>query len=495
MNQNSVRASMAGLVLAGLLSACGGGGGGGAANPPPQNPHAPESANRRQISRNGIAIGPISTFGSVVVNGVRYDTSAATFTVNDVAATEADLDVGDVVLVVGTLDQDGVTGTASLVVYDDLVTGPVEAIDLATATLVVLGQTVLVTPDTSFDGDFAPASLAGVTVGAIVEVSGLPNANGEFVATRIEPEAPGSDFEVSGIVASLDRGASTFVLGNLVVDFSAAMLEDFPNGEINDGDLVEAKGAALGASGQLLADEVEFETAFPDVDDDEFVEIEGFITRFASTTDFDVSGFPVTTNANTSFEGGVAADLALNVKVEVDGVVNASGVLIADDIEFEGDRAVAIEATVDSVDAAAGSIVVLGITVDTDTQTRFEDQSDAGIDPLSVADINVGDYIELAGDENPAGSGRVRATRFEREDPETDSRLQGFVTAINEPSFTILGVTVTTDNDTEFEDRDGSELTSNEFFTTLRIGDLVSVSGTETAATAIQADDIEFESN
>ena len=44
------------------------------------------------------SLGTVTTFGSIVVNGVRYDTANATFIHDGTASTESDLDVGDVVL-------------------------------------------------------------------------------------------------------------------------------------------------------------------------------------------------------------------------------------------------------------------------------------------------------------------------------------------------------------------------------------------------------------
>ena len=59
------------------------------------------------------------------------------------------------------------------------------------------------------------------------------------------------------------------------------------------------------------------------------------ITRFASVTDFDVGGRAVTTTAATKYQGGGSSALALNVKVEVEGAVNASGVIVAAQVEIE----------------------------------------------------------------------------------------------------------------------------------------------------------------
>ncbi|MGI9235943.1 MAG: DUF5666 domain-containing protein, partial [Woeseiaceae bacterium] len=147
-----------------FAAGCGGGGGSSPiVNPPPPPPVG-------GIVRTGIAQGPISTFGSVVVNGVRYDTSSATFTINGAAGSQDDLRVGQVVTVSGTIDDDGVDGSADDVNFDDNVKGPIQSIDLGTSQIVVLGQTVLINPETSFDDSISPASIDGLSVDDIVEV-------------------------------------------------------------------------------------------------------------------------------------------------------------------------------------------------------------------------------------------------------------------------------------------------------------------------------------
>jgi CHASE2 domain-containing sensor protein len=62
---------------------------------------------------------------------------------------EADLRVGQVVRIEGRVNEDGVTGTANSITFDDEVEGPVQSLDLAANRLVVLGQTVQVSADTS----------------------------------------------------------------------------------------------------------------------------------------------------------------------------------------------------------------------------------------------------------------------------------------------------------------------------------------------------------
>lgn len=482
--RNLVIAAIAGCVI---FAGCGGSSSGGATPPPPAPP--PTGG----IDGRGIAIGPVSTFGSVVVNGVTYSTDTASFTINDQPGTQGDLRVGDVISVIGTISDDRTTGVAETVLYDDVVKGPVDSINLAGSSLVVLGQTVLVGPDTSFDDGFNPVSLEGISVGQIVEVSGQFNAGGDIVATRIEPKPAGTQFEVHGTVASLDSANLLFNLSSLAVDYSSATLDNFNGGQIANGDFVEAKGVSIGAGGELVATSVELESLAPDTNDGDHVEIEGFIDRFASATDFDVQGFTITTNSSTVFEGGVAADLGLNVKVEVEGDINANGVLVADKVDIRRSKAVRAAAVIDSVNAAAGSIVILGITVTTDNLTRFEDKSSADVEPLTINDVNAGEYVEIRGDEFPAGSGQILATIFEREDADPDTELQGFVESSTDPSFTILGVTIETNGATVFRDENDVAISSTDFFLRLAPGDLVKATGTESADMTITATEVEFE--
>jgi fructose-specific phosphotransferase system component IIB len=465
-----------------VLSACGGGGSGGGNDPPPVD----------GIVRTGFAIGPITTFGSVVVNGVRYSTTSAVITVDDSPGIQDDLRVGQVVLVRGSINDNLTTGTANEIRFDDNVEGPIESIDLLTGVLVVLGQTVHTDSQTSFDDNIQPASLAGLIVGDIVEVSGLVMGDGSIAATRIEKKAAGALFEVHGIVSNLDSVNFRFSLNSLIIDYSGATLDNFPGGQISVGNPVEAKGSAFDGDGRLIATRVEFEGPATGNANDH-VEIEGFITRFASAQDFDVSGLRVTTSSSTVFTGGAAADLGLNIKVEVEGSLNASNTLVATKVDIRRAAAVRATALVDSVNAAGNSLVMLGITVNIDALTRLEDKSNAEVSPLTINSLNTGDYLEVRGAEQPAGSGRILASLLERDDFDTETILQGFVTTASAPSFTILGVTITTNGSTQFRDTDDSIISSAEFFSRAAAGTLVKAKGTETSAAAITADEVELE--
>ena len=473
-----------------LLVGCGGGSnGGGGSNPPPPPPTG-------GITRTGVAVavGPITGFGSVIVNGNTYDTSAATFTKDGQPATQADFSVGHMTIVVGTIDDDNTNAVATTVEFNDNVDGPVSSVSSLTNTIVVLGQTVHITASTSID-DSCPALLEDFLTVAAVEVSGPVRTDGSIEATRIECKNIAGELEVTGIVSNLDTGAMTFMINALEVDYSTAMLQDFPGGAISNGDPVEAKdsdGGGLGTGGELIATSVEFNGARFGDNEGDHIEIEGFITRFVSSTDFDVSGIPVTTSGTTVFEGGTAGDLGLNLKIEAEGEFDSAGILNATKIDIKDSTAVRVVGLVDSV--AGDTLQILGITITTDTvKTRFEDKF-SDVDPFRIGDVNTDDYVEVRGQEFPTGE--IFAFLLERDDPRARTELRGFVEVggVARPNLTVLGVTIETNGATIFRDaNDVAFPTVDDFWAAVAEGSLVNIDGTETGPQTLLADEVELE--
>lgn len=441
------------VVAAILVVGCGGGGGSG-------------GNTTAGIDRGGgptIAQGPISGFGSVIVNGVHYSTNGATITVDDRPGTESELRVGQVVRIAGTLDTSGTSGAATSVTYDDDVEGPVQSIDLAGSRLVVLGQSVRVGAATSFGDSIVPRGLEGLRIGDRVEVSGLAGSGGEIVATRIERKTATGAFEVAGTASAVDTAARRLRIGNLTVDYASAQLSDFAGGQPANGDVVEAKGT-LNSAGTLVATQLERRsTSLPGATNTK-AEIEGLVTRFVSAADFDVAGARVTTTASTVFENGNAGSLGLDAAVEVTGTLDATGRLVAQKVEFRRDSDLEIEGRVDSVNAAGNALTVLGQAVRTTTQTRFEDKSSAALQRFSLADVRAGDLVEVRGYRD----GQVLvATLLERENSTTSGgsvEVKGPATAVSPPNLTVAGVLVATDSRTEFRDKSGGSITAAAFF-------------------------------
>jgi len=432
-----------------------------------------------------VTSGTITAFGSVFVNGVRYDVSAATLKKNDTTVAQSGLAVGEVALVRGREDAQSGEGEAESVEVEDRVVGPITMIDAAGNQLTVLGQTISVTADTSFGPGITPADLTGLKSGDSIEVSGLPGTGGVIMATRIGRAESAEPLQVFGTVGSVDAAMHTLMINALTVDFSAANLSGFASGEPAAGDLVIARGTVFDATAVKLT-ATTLRKAQTDRDDQAeggMVEEEGLITRFASATDFDVAGEKVTTTASTVFKNGTAADLALNVRVEVRGTLDANKVLVADVVEIEHIAVIGLAATVSGVDTTMNTLTVLGVTISVDTNTRFEDESDAQVHMFSLTDVKVGDTVLVRGYEHPAGSGMVLATRLVRLPPlpMMNVGVRGPFTASTATQFKILGITIDATSAKLFG-KGGQSLTAAEFFTQA-VGQIVDVRGTATGST------------
>jgi len=411
------------------------------------------------------SFGTITAFGSVFVNGVEFSTSGATIVLDDNPATESNLRVGMVVTVSGPRSG---SGSATRIEVDDAVKGFVEA-KLDANHWTVMGQTVLVDDQTRFENNVQPG------VGDFAEVHGLVVASGTISGSFIEKKnASFPPFEVKGLVKNHNDAAKTFDIGALTVNYNSATIRDMPNpaGNAWNGLLVEAKGntcATTPVCGTLTANKVE--PNGPQMRDADEFEIEGFVTKINSPTDFVVGNQRVVTTASTLFEGGVAGDIAIGVKLEVEGVL-AGGVLTASKVEFRD--SIKIEADIDTVGASSLTLRGLpGITVTVNSLTQFEG-SVSGLNNLVA-----GDHVRIRG--RASGSNTVIATEVEKRSPDARVELQGPIQSITGASpnqiVTILGVAVNTTG-VVFED-----VNRVTFFAQAMVGTLVKARGSLSGTT------------
>ena len=410
--------------------------------------------------------GVITAFGSVFVNGVRYDITAARLQKNGKSVAQSALAVGEVALVHGKQDLASGQGSAESVDVEDNVIGPAAAINVAANTLTVLGQQVIVTANTSFAASIMPGDLSGLLTDDLIEVSGLVDASGAITATRIGRAEAAEGLQVLGAVAHVDAMAHTFMINGLNVEFSTATLDGFASGQPGDADVVIVRGTAFDAATVTLTATVvrRADSERSEAGNGERVEQEGLVTRFVSATDFDVNGAPVTTTASTVFKDGTIGDIAMNVRLEVRGTLDANKVLVANMVEIDHVAVIALAATVEKVDSMNNSLKVLGVDITVDTATRFEDKSSAHIQMFTLKDVNVGDSVMVRGFETPAASGKLQARRLERVAPSTEVEVRGPFTASTAPQFQILGVLVDASSAT-FGDVEGHmAMTSAEFF-------------------------------
>ena len=347
--------ALAVAVSTALLAACGGGG----ANP--------------SVSGGGtpVALGFVTGFGSVYIDGERYDDSAAETAVEDADGRRQAtmLKLGQRVRAL----HDG-QGQASHVVVDAAVTGAVTAVDGAAGTLTVAAQTVRVNVDpaagpvTNFGGGYA--ALADVRANDDAEIHGSPvyDAGSQryvIQATRVEKLASRSHYRVSGSVAALD--GDSFEINGLTVAYTAGVVK--PAGAtLANGGAVVVFGTQL-SGGTLTATAVRVlkaEAMVPPARTQ--VALGGFVSaRDAAAGTLVVDGQTVRLGSVTPTPAGAVP--AVGGYVKLAGVMAADGVIDAQRLNVRtvaaDDELAKVRLAGEVTDLAdAASFLVRGVPVD-----------------------------------------------------------------------------------------------------------------------------------
>jgi hypothetical protein len=301
-----------------FIAACGGGGGASSeTSAAAGNSSAGGGTTATVLSVNGTITG----FGSVIVDGVKYDDSQAAVSVDQGASAPSSGSLSDLKLGMN-VDAKITGGKLTDVVVRAKLEGPVATVDLPGASFTVYGQTVKVTSTgatpTIFNG---VADLGGLAAGDRVEVHGTVDVSRAIAATRIERKpsreaAPG--IRIGGVITALDSSAKTFKFNDLTIDYAGAAVT--PSGKAPaEGQFALAVGDVAPAADRFTARSLRILGAN---DGDDFG-IGGRIGGFTSLTDFVVSGVRVDAGSAT-IEGGSSADLATGVTVAVEGRMNAT---------------------------------------------------------------------------------------------------------------------------------------------------------------------------
>lgn len=459
-------------LSAAALVACGGGGGGAGGDSTVQaTPPTTPSASIASVD------GTITGFGSVIIDGQRFDDSVAKVAIANrpdaqTAGTLGDLHTG--MRVQGEL-KDGVLQN---LVVNFALAGTVGAVDTTAGTLTVFGQTIKTTTagqlPTVFEGFNALSQLA---VGDLVKVSGTVASDGSITATRIERKAKdGTElFRLSGAVQGLDTTAKTFALvGNSSVTVSYADAKLLPSGAvIENGKLVSVVATTApttsGGKSVLAASVVEVKARkLPDSSD---TTVGGPINDFKSLSSLRIGDVVVDASTATLKEGTVAADVANGAQAQAHGTVK-DGVMKADWLRvFKNDtaiKALLIGQVTDYVSLA--NFTLRGTVVDA---------SAAKFTKGTAADVAAGAWVQVTGQLTSAG---VKATEIAVQPPPADKpqRLSGAISGVDlaAHSFSLLGTTVKWTDTTKLN-------LDVKNVTTLANGLQVAVEGTYSATTGV----------
>jgi hypothetical protein len=114
------------------------------------------------------------------------------------------------------------------------------------------------------------------------------------------------------------------------------------------------------------------------------------------------------------------------------------------------------------VSAADSTLSVLGVKVVVNSLTGLDDKAQH-LKSFRFSDIHTGDYVEVAGAENPPGT--VNAATLLRDKANTESVVQGVASHVTSQNLTVLGVSVVTTAQTKFSVPGGGADQVGAFFT------------------------------
>ena len=472
-----------------FLAACGGSGGGG------------DSTQTAGIGGTGIVAGKTTGFGSIFVNGKKFETDQSRFIVDgDDSASQSDLALGMYVQLRVETQNGNIVGEALDVFYDDEVQGPVAGISGTSSgetqrTFTVFGQNIII-DDTSTI--FVGTSFAGLTNNRLVEISGFRTSPNDITATYVEDKGlfgVGSEVEVRGTITLYTPVPEELVVDGVTIETNGFTVKDLDSGPLQIGMYVEVEGTSQ-ANGKVLATRIEEEDEDlgDDVDD---VSLQGVISNYAGLDNFFIDGQQVDASGASLSPANAASLLGNGVEVEVEGDI-VGDILIADELELR-DGESELRTTVRTIDLPGNRFELeypgngdssLGtVWVSVSGQTLFEDESAANLPNFSLDQLAVGNFVKVKG---IANLGEVDAEVVKRQDPDS-GKLEGAVEAFDpddfpETSITILGITYPIDINAEYED---NTLTRAQFFgTPLQIGDIVELEDDEPDG---DADEVEFD--
>jgi hypothetical protein len=427
-----------------------------------------DSVSPPQPLSTSTVVGPITGFGSVIVNGVKFDDSAAAVTMDGAVASRDRLRVGMVVQIRGRIHADG-TGVAESIRYEDCAEGPITAMNRVQNTLTVMGQTVHVDDGTEFDG-VTLRDMNSFAIGDLVEVSCLQDpANNRWRATRVERKGTfangAAEVEVKGTVSNLNLAAGTCTVGGLAVNFGGIAAGDRPAGLAN-GMNVEVAGRSF-ANGTLTADRLrDRDRDRIQLVDGDGVQVEGYVADFVSISSFKING-QVVNAANATVRNGTAADIRNGVKVEAEGTI-ANGVLVAKALVLRLQTNVRVEAGVQA--KGSDSVTLLGRAIKVSAETRITDRVASHQRPaaISFTDLKVTDRLEVMAYRDDAGS--LVATQIDRTAADPLVVVKGPADAKTPTTgLTLAGFAVSTGPSTRYRDASGNLVDATSFYNAVQV--------------------------
>ena len=472
---------IASSVLFGLtLAGCGG----GASSDNNITPVTPTPTPDPVVIKTGIITG----FGSIHIDGKRYLTDNAEFTVNGQAGSNIEqLHVGMKVSI-ATNEVDSETPEAVSVNYAAEIEGVITSIDRNNQQIFVSGTTVTYSDLTHF----IQTTENLLTVGDRIEVNGYPAADGTYLATAIKLDTDTNnvaDSYTTGTISNLDTTAQTFSLNALTINYASAIIE----GTLSDGQLAKVEGVVLDSI--MNATEIEIlsitNIRAQYTDDISALEIEGLVTALdLANNTLAINGLSVLLGAQVSYEDGVAADLQVGQFIEVKLGQNDEVVGIQfkrNEYYIDGK----VKGSIEAIDLTNNTLTLNGQVYQVTATTRFEDDDDQYI---NLAGLQLNDLIEVVFSQNNEQNMIQRIERERKQEFDNEWEIEGRTTAWTDTSITINGITITLSDTIRYINNDFL-VTKADFIALLAEGVYVEAEGGIDAQNQILLHKIEIEAH
>lgn len=277
----------------------------------------------------------------------------------------------------------------------------------STEQFIVNGRTIFTNEFTRFED----GQDSDLQTGVLIEIKGREQDNGDILATKIEFERADDieEVELKGTIDEFTSAEAFSVQGHSVTTTSETIYDKGSASSLTLGITVEVEGV-LNEESVLVASKIEFE------DDENELRIEGLITQFVSSTDFQVNDIQVTTTEDTEYKNGNSRRLGQGEYVIVEGTLNSTGVLEADEIKFSRVEKVQLEGDILSITSDT-SFTLDDYTIIFDEFTEFDDGN--------ISHIVVGTEVEIKGFLTAELTVYAEEIKFRREDDDDDEEGDG----------------------------------------------------------------------
>jgi hypothetical protein len=351
----------AALVAVAVIAACGGG----------TNTAGVGSGGTGAFS--AYSEGIITGFGSVIVNGLRYDDTTAIVRDEQGLRSRNDLKLGMVVTLDGNVDNNNLA-SASNIRFDSALLGPVSVINTTSRTFTIIGQTVQVDDSTVLDASLAQG-FNSITPDQVLEVHGFLNAaTNSLQATLIERNSSPSKYKISGLVKNLQTNNRTLQIGNET--FRSVSPRLGLDGITND-NWVKLRLEPRAPTGTDTWVITGYNVQSRSDSSQEIAEVVGLITEIKSPMRFSVSNILVDTS-NASFPDGNVS-IVTGMRIKVNGKL-ISGVMLAQEVRADtGPKEIDLSGTLSGLDTTAKTFVLRGLTVSYSPPVMYDTGSDANL--------------------------------------------------------------------------------------------------------------------